>query len=91
MVEGQIHLPRQQQVIDGMHQLQAIDMGDRITHQTQIHIRSFAVAAHGPGPKQPDLFNLWVLLHKLKESLTGHRRQTGDLQSQSHQLFCSCC
>ena len=51
VLQRQIHLPGQQELINRVHQLQAIGMGDGLTHQTQIHIGSFAMAAQHPGTK----------------------------------------
>ena len=53
--EGQIHGPGQQQLIDGVHQPQTVLVADGITHQTEIKIGSFTMAAHGPGAEQPHL------------------------------------
>ena len=30
MAEGQVHRLRQEQLIDGMHQMQTVEMGDRL-------------------------------------------------------------
>ena len=57
VLQRQINLPGQQELIHRVHQLQAIGMGDGLTHQTKIHIGSIAMAAHRPGTKQHHRLN----------------------------------
>ena len=91
MAQSQIHLPGEQQLIDGLHQLQTIRVGDRFTHETEIQIRAVVVTAHRPRSEQPHLLHAGVLLEKPQQLPAGAFRDARNRRRHIHNESCSRC
>ena len=73
-----------------MHQLQTVEMGDRLANQAQIEIRVYAIAPHRAGAKQPDLLHLGAPLQNIKQTLAGRLGQARNERQRTHGAPCSC-
>lgn len=78
MAEHQIHLPRQQQIIHGGHQTQAILMAHPWSLKAEIDVGTKPMTAHGTRSEQPDRFQLRPASQEWKELLLGLFRNPGD-------------
>lgn len=78
VVQREVDAPGEQQVVEGRHQPQAIVMAEGGCHQGEIDVGTGAVAPHGTGAIQQDVFDSGLGPQHGQQACRGFRCQPRD-------------